>query len=186
MAIASGNSNPILNNTISGNGLGIDLGDDANHLQNFPILTSITTSPDGTSTTILGQLNSTSTPNTTFTIQLFEDVHYLSGFGQGMIFDEVRVTTDANGNAPVDVTVPIAIAKGPFPFVSATATNLTTNDTSDFSPQITEISYTVTNAMDSGAGSLRQAIINANNNPMSVQRPIKFSDPGPGPLHHYT
>ena len=191
VAIASGNSNPILNNTISGNGLGIELSDDANHLQNFPKLDSITTSPDGTSTRILGQLNST--PNTTFTIQLFEDVQYPSGFGQGMIFDEVKVTTDAKtGIATIDVTVPIAIAKGPFPFVSATATNLTTADTSEFSPQITEISYTVTTVADNGndstptPGSLRAAILNAianaNASAMQGARMIDFKIPGQGPF----
>ena len=145
VAIASGNSNPILNNTISGNGLGIVLGPpgptlndssghaDANHLQNFPKLDSITTSPDGTSTRILGQLNST--PNTTFTIQLFEDVQYPSGFGQGMIFDEVRVTTDANGIAPIDVSrqgaIPIRLRDGDEP------DHL---DTSEFSPRSPRLS----------------------------------------------
>ncbi len=200
VAIASGNSNPILNNTFSKNGFGIDLGpsgptlnnssghNDANHLQNFPELISITTSPDGTSTRILGQLKSSTTPNTTFIIQLFEDMPYPSGFGQGMIFDEVRVMTNAEGNASIDVTVPMAIPKGQF--ISATATNLTTNDTSEFSPQITEISYTVTTVADNGddsaptPGSLRAAIRNAIANANGIQgaRMIDFKIPGQGPF----
>ncbi len=105
----NGANSPILGNRIFSNaGLGIDLAvgvatngvtvNDAgdgdvgpNDLQNFPVITSATT------TTASGTLNST--PNTTFTIQLFVSVTCdPSGFGEGdtpiAIFN---VTTDGTG-----------------------------------------------------------------------------------------
>ena len=105
----NGVNSPILGNRIFSNGgLGIDLAvgvatngvtvNDAgdgdvgpNDLQNFPVITSATT------TTASGTLNST--PNTTFTIQLFVSVTCdPSGFGEGDTpIATFNVTTDGTG-----------------------------------------------------------------------------------------
>jgi CSLREA domain-containing protein len=134
---ASSTNNRILSNSIFSNaGLGIDLGNDGltpndpkdtdtgpNDLQNFPVLTSATTT--GTSVTVRGNLNST--PNKTFTLQFFRNP---SGTNEGKTFLAQRsVTTNANGNAPFTFTfaVPVAAAQR----ITATATGA--GNTSEFS-----------------------------------------------------
>ena len=160
--LASGN--PIRGNSIfSNDGLGIDLqggtqdsfgvtandADDsdagANHLQNYPVLTSAVTSPVGT--TITGTLTSTAgdqtTPTRTFEIDFYANlVADESGFGEGRTFlGFVRVTTSSG-------TVSFTAAFPPLPpgqnVITATATDVTLvltgggqieplNDTSEFS-----------------------------------------------------
>ena len=140
-------SNPITGNRIRDNGgLGIDLGgggndgvtdndsgdgdDGANRLQNFPVITSAVS--NGTSTTVTGTLNST--PGTSFEIELFalsaSEACDDSGHGEGPtpVTPRLTVTTDAAGNAQFTGTA--GNAEG---FVTATATNLATSDTSEFS-----------------------------------------------------
>jgi len=135
---AEANSNQITENVIFQNmGLGIDLqnnnvtandpGDGdagANNLQNFPVLTGVTSS------SVSGNLNSI--PNTTFTIELFSNtVADITGFGEGEIFlTSVSVMTDADGNANFfagGLLIPELNC------VTATATNDLTFDTSEFS-----------------------------------------------------
>jgi hypothetical protein len=124
----------ILSNSIYGRGPGIKLGDDgphlndnldadegANHLQNFPIITSLTYMSD--TYLVEGTLNST--PNTQFTIQLFGDgTDYLNP--TRTFLRTITVTTDNNGNAPFSTAVPA----GPGD-VDATATDPPGN-TSEF------------------------------------------------------
>ncbi len=131
--------NRILSNSISSNGaLGIDLGlngvtandpGDAdtgpNNLQNFPVLTRATTSRRGAA--IRGRLNST--PNTTFTLQLFSNPR---GENEGKkLIAQRKVTTDAAGNASFFVRLGRG-AVGAGQFVTATATDPGGN-TSEFS-----------------------------------------------------
>lgn len=140
--------NSILNNSIFENGgLGVDLvgqGEDAltdvhtpndkkdgdrgpNNLQNFPILASATTSPqDGL--TIKGKLNSK--PRKRFTIQFFRTTG-----DEGKIFlGELKgVKTNRKGNATFtfkDPNVTLVLGNND---VTATATNVLTKDTSEFS-----------------------------------------------------
>ena len=176
---ASGNSilgNAIYNNT----GLGIDLGGDGvtandpqdgdggpNNLQNFPLIIAANGS------TINGSINSSA--NSTFRIELFAGPS-ANGAGQSY-FGAVTVTTDDSGNATFS-TVYNSIAGQPW--ITATATLLDNGsaiETSEFSAAIQESgtgsggnpatgnSLVVTNTNDSGAGSLRQAIITANSLP---------------------
>jgi hypothetical protein len=97
----------IVGNPIHDNGqLGIDLGgngvtpndpgDADSGLQNFPVLTSVTTS--GGNTTVRGTLNST--PFASFLIQLFTSAEPdTSGHGEGKRYlGELVVTTDNNGD----------------------------------------------------------------------------------------
>ena len=138
-------SNTILSNAIFGNqGLGIDLGGDGvtpnhtvptagpNDFQNFPVITAVTAGL--TTTTVAGTLDST--PNQTFTIELFSNTAAdASGFGQGQTpLGQVPVTTDAKGHATFSASLP-AIATGQL-VISATATSATGN-TSEFSQDFT-------------------------------------------------
>jgi parallel beta-helix repeat protein len=103
-------SNQLLGNSIFGNaGLGIDLlldgvtpnddgdtDDGPNHLQNFPVLQSVTNG--GGMTTITGRLNSAA--STTYRIEFFaNDSIDSSGYGEGQIFLGFKnATTNGSGN----------------------------------------------------------------------------------------
>lgn len=133
--------NPIWGNSIHSNGgLGINLGVDsvtandvgdadggANRLQNFPVITFVQTG----STRVIGTFNSTANMN--FRLEFFSTpAADASGNGEGRSFiGALNLTTDGGGNAAFDQTfAPTAVIGS---FVSATATNLLTNDTSEFS-----------------------------------------------------
>jgi hypothetical protein len=110
-------------NAINPNDLGdVDTGN--NNLQNFPLLSSVS------GNTVNGFLNSN--PNTNFRIEFFANTAYdPSGAGEGEVYlGFQQVTTDANGNATVTYNYTPVTGK---PFLTATATNLTTGDTSEFS-----------------------------------------------------
>jgi titin len=128
--VDTGTGNAIRRNVILGHdvGLGIELTNNGNNNQAYPVLTSAYS--DGSSTTIAGAL--ASTPSTTFTIEFFADtVCNPSGYGEGERFlGSTTVTTDADGNA--DFTFTIAIAVDPGQFIAATATDAD-NNTSAFS-----------------------------------------------------
>jgi beta-lactamase superfamily II metal-dependent hydrolase len=138
--VESGTANLIDRNSIHSNtGLGIDLDPDgvtandagdgdtgANNLQNFPVLTSVSSG----STFIEGTLNST--PDTEFRLEFFANVACdPSGFGEGETFlGSTMVTTDTIGNANFAVTFPTPVPSGQF--ITATATD-PGNNTSEFS-----------------------------------------------------
>ena len=132
---ARGNS--ILRNSISDNGrLGIELNNDgvtlndrkdpdagSNKLQNFPVITSATT------TKVAGKLNSR--PGKRFTIQLFSNPqpNFPTGFGEGETFlGQKRVTTNRKGKATFSFTTTLSANQ----VVTATATDASGN-TSEFS-----------------------------------------------------
>jgi parallel beta-helix repeat protein len=100
----------------------------SNNLQNFPVITSALSV--GSSTMIQGSLNST--PNTTFQIDFYSNAALdPSGYGEGALFiGTTPVTTDQNGDATINVTLPIALGIGRA--VTATATDPNGN-TSEFS-----------------------------------------------------
>ena len=146
----SGNSIHSNTGVIAGDGLGIDLNENpnavdaqdgvsqndaddadegANNLQNFPVLTSVTTSA-GT-TTVEGTLNSLA--NTTFTVEFFSNTEAdPTGFGEGRTFiGSAPVLTDAEGNASFTAT----FASIGCLSVSSTATDPAGN-TSEFSNTI--------------------------------------------------
>ncbi len=152
VAVQSGTGNSIPSNSIWANGhLGIDLvapGDPPsgvtpnapgvrsgpNNLQNYPVLSAVTS--NGSITHVEGTLNSL--PKTTFLIQFFTNVTTdPSGYGQGeTAFGSTQVTTDANGNATISLILAANFPQGAV--LSATATNLTTGDTSEFAADISE------------------------------------------------
>ena len=145
---ASGIRNSVRGNSIHDNGpLGIklytggpapnpndpgDTDDGSNHLQNFPILQSITT---GATTHIVGKLDSTA--STTFDLDFYVN-GTCSNFPREFLEGETylgssQVTTDGSGHAVIDVTLPAATDPGAR--VSATATDPLGN-TSEFSQRI--------------------------------------------------
>lgn len=142
ITVFAGTGNSFRGNSIFSNGgLGIDLsipgvtandsGDSdvgANNLQNFPVLTSVTST--GNNTTIQGSLNST--PNKTFQIDFYSNAAVdPSGNGEGaLFFATTPVTTDANGEATINITLASPLPAGRV--LTATATDEDGN-TSEFS-----------------------------------------------------
>jgi hypothetical protein len=105
----------------------------ANNLQNYPVLTSVSSSYGSTS--IAGTLNSVA--NTTYRIEFFaNDAINPSGYGDGQSFiGFTTTTTDANCNASFNLSVP-QIAAGRR--VTSTATDPAGN-TSEFSAAIGQL-----------------------------------------------
>src|SRR5262249_39952053 len=129
--------NRIQENSIFGNeGVAIDLASDGptpndpldadggpNGLQNYPVLSGLVPLANGR-LSVTGTLDST--PNRTFRIELFAS----AAPGEGAIFlGYALVTTDSSGHATLAFDfAPVA----GMPFVTATATDLTTGNTSEF------------------------------------------------------
>lgn len=136
--------NHIITNSIFSNGrLGIDLNPGGreqdskdpdtgppNNLQNYPVITSATST--GTATTVKGTLNSR--PRKTFTVQFFSNP---AGTDEGKTYlGQVNVRTNRKGKASFNVLGP-AVSEGEE--ITATATNLSTGDTSEFSDKATVV-----------------------------------------------
>jgi hypothetical protein len=149
VGINAGAGNRVLGNSIDSNGataqhLGIDLSPDgvnpndagdadagANNGQNFPVVTSAVLTGGG-NINIQGTLNSTA--SSTFRVELFNNSACdPSGFGEGgFLVGPASVTTDAAGGASFNVNIsPTDVGVGDF--ITATATNMATGDTSEFS-----------------------------------------------------
>jgi hypothetical protein len=138
--------NTVRGNSIFANGFGIALGNDGvianrsvnpspgpNNFQNAPVLTSATDPVLGR-TVVLGSLNSA--PNATFVIDFYSSATAdKSGFGQGQTYlGRVVVTTNENGNATFDFVVTPGTLWGNV--ITATATDASGNDTSEFSKAV--------------------------------------------------
>jgi titin len=108
-----------------------DLGDGdggANNLQNYPVLSSVTS--NGGQTAIQGTLNSSG--NTTYNLDFYANSSCdPSGYGEGELYlGSDTVTTDGSGNASFTATLPGSVPAGTC--VTATATDPGGN-TSEFS-----------------------------------------------------
>ncbi|MBN9521332.1 right-handed parallel beta-helix repeat-containing protein [bacterium] len=147
--------NRISMNSISHNGgLGIDLLPDPplqtygvtlndsvghngpNNLQNYPILATVIRTGGGV--TVAGCLTQATTPNATFRIEFFANTDEGDLGPDGFLYGEgerylgaIQVTTDESGVASIPATL-LAPGAGD-QYVTATATNLATGDTSEFS-----------------------------------------------------
>jgi PKD repeat protein len=106
-----------------------DLDSGSNNLQNFPTIAFAQAYANGT-TQIQGTLNSN--PNTTFTLDFYYSATAdPTGYGEGEYYlGAASVTTDGDGDAPFDVTLPVTTP--PNQFVTATATHAD-GSTSEFS-----------------------------------------------------
>ena len=139
VAINSGNSHSVLGNLIYNNsGLGIDVGPagvtpndapDANGVQNFPVLTGAATA--GGQITIAGTLNGAAG---VFLVEFFASASPgdASGHGEGERY--LGSMTVAGNTSFVSPAFAAAVLLGER--ISATATNLATMDTSEFSAHI--------------------------------------------------
>jgi CSLREA domain-containing protein len=144
---ASTTGNRILGNMIAFNGgLGIDLGGDgvtpndegdadtgANRLQNFPVWEFAHSTLDGNGIRIGGRLESR--PNTRYTIELFVSTfNDPTGFGEGdRYLGRVNLTTDRHGERRFIFEFDPARPVGEDEYVTATATDRGSKDTSEFS-----------------------------------------------------
>lgn len=133
--------NQVFGNGIDGTGLGIDIGalgrlpndngdgdGGPNSGQNFPLITASTPNGDGTR-----QVSATlaSTPNTAMRIDIYRSPDCPGGNRGGNLANRigtVTTTTNAQGNASFSFALPGTGAPG---FLTATATNLVTFDTSE-------------------------------------------------------
>lgn len=189
--IRVGPSSSSLNNRISGNSIfsnsdmGIDIypifvnandggdGDTgANNRQNFPVLS---VAENGANIDITTALNSAA--NTSFRIEYFSSTScHSTGYGEGQTYlGYSDLTTDLTGNNSIVVSFPIPLGA----YLTATATDPAGN-TSEFSAcSRIHTATTVSNTNDSGAGSLRQAIINSNSS-VGVFDTIDFDIAGSG------
>ena len=145
------NSAAIVGNSIYSNtGLGIDLGTSgvttndvgdgdagANSLQNFPVLTSASTS--GSQVTIKGTLNSTA--NSYFRIEFFANTSGDgSGYGEGQRYlGFANVATNGSGNVTINTTLTASVAVGEFVSATSTKSNAgftTFTDSSEFAQNV--------------------------------------------------
>ncbi len=159
LIVEAGNiGNRIIGNSIFSNGaLGIDLapngvtpndtGDgDAgpNGLQNFPVLTGALTLGNGTNrtTTFQGSLNSAASK--LYRIEFYANTTCdPSGNGEGQRYlGFTNVTTNLSGNAIINVTLPTPTGIAAGDFVTATATDVTAMNTSEFSACVPVFSFT--------------------------------------------
>lgn len=141
---SAGTGNAILANSIHSNFVrGIDIGPGsvtpndqgdpdtgANNLQNFAVLAAVGTN-EADSLWISGTLNSLA--STTFRIEFFSNTALDGvGYGEGETYlGYVEVTTDANGDATLTLSLTVNVAAGLY--ITSTTTNLSTMDTSEFS-----------------------------------------------------
>ncbi len=221
----AGTGNAVLGNSIfandataPGSGLGIDLGADgvtvndvgdgdtgANNLQNFPVLTSANT--DGAGNFYVGGVIN-STADRTFRIEFFvNSAPDPSGYGEGETYLGFTTTaTDLSGNAAFSAPLPALVPVGSF--ITATATDLTTFDTSEFSayvttldmsqlvvdttsdvpdaPDTSSITALLSNRGTDNLISLREAILATNRSPNGVTPDeIHFNIPDIDPKHVY-
>jgi hypothetical protein len=182
--IHSGFGNSFLCNVIARNGgLGIDLqgstsgvtpNDDqdpdtgSNRLQNFPVIRWA----DSGSSTIGASLNST--PDRTFTIQLFSNPSCDgSGYGEGENYlGSTQVSTGGDGNVEFAVTTDVAFADGDH--ITATATG--SDGTSEFS-ECHEVTTPTGIHPEVATGPALHAAVP---NPFNPTTEIRYDVPAPG------
>jgi CSLREA domain-containing protein len=162
VVIGNSSSNLFRQNSIYNNALlGIDLGNDGvtqndnqdfdsgpNHQQNFPVITNV-------STVISGNLNST--PNRSFRLEFFSSpTANASGFGEGRTFvTETTVTTNGSGNTTFSIANPQPLGS----YIAATATDLTTNETSEFSAWKQTLAPTAVNFSGARATAYKNGVL---------------------------
>lgn len=123
LAINSGPDGPTANDPLDNDTAG------GNRLQNYPVLSSA--SSNATSTTVAGELKSAA--NKSYRLSFFASAACDStGYGEGELYlGDALVQTDAAGDAQFTFHASAAVTAGWF--ATATATDLATLDTSEFS-----------------------------------------------------
>lgn len=191
--LASGTNNAVIANSIHSNaGLGIDVGPSgitandpsdgdvgANQLQNYPLITSATLRSGVTA--VSGILKSR--PSTPYQVSVYASQSCdPSGNGEGRQFLGVlSVNTDVTGSSLFEGQLS---AEATGRYLTCTATDPAGN-TSEFSPcaraesTLPSVILTVVNTNDSGAGSLRQALLDVGSS-LGAETGIRFNIPGDG------
>ncbi|MFO0892785.1 MAG: FG-GAP-like repeat-containing protein [Isosphaeraceae bacterium] len=181
--------NSIRGNAIHDNGgLAIDLGGDGrtandlgdldfgpNDLQNYPVIESLTT---GATTHVTGRLSST--PNTTFTIDLYAQAGKAPvNPGSSLRYlGSVQVTTDGSGLATIDAALAAATSSGELVSATATSPDGSTSEFSDF-PLVRVSPLDGLATTENGARS-RFTVVLSVKPTASVIVPLSSSDPGEG------
>ncbi|MEM7048398.1 MAG: hypothetical protein AAF604_02015 [Acidobacteriota bacterium] len=158
------------NRIFANTGLGIDLGNDGvtandaddadtgtNQLQNTPQILSATTM---SGVLEIAYLVDSATANSAYPLTV--DLYVADGDGEeGAVYVGSKTYGTADAQSPVVVTFtnPGLVATGDVLVATATDAN---GNTSEFSASVGVDAYVVTTTADSGVGSLRQAILNAN------------------------
>ena len=174
VTVDTGTGNAIRQNSIFANRQGIVLTNGGNANQPAPTLTAADSFP-GT-TMVEGQLSGFAA-STTYTIEFFASAPGdPSTPGQAHVFlGSQTFTTNGSGAATISATLSATVPVGQV--VTATATSPADN-TSEFATGVIVASaFVVTNTNDSGIGSLRQAILNADR---EAGHTISFAIPGAG------
>ena len=187
-----GGTNAFYGNSIFSNGaLGIDLGTvgitandagdvdtGANNLQNYPVISVAVLS--GGTITLQGNLNSKA--STAYRLEFFSSPACdASGSGEGAHFlGSTNVATDPANNASFTLSFSSANAADTAVTATATAPDGSTSEFSACYGMTIGSAFAVTNLNDSGAGSLRQALLAANLDP--DLNTISLNVPGPGPF----
>jgi hypothetical protein len=156
--VFQGNAISILGNSIHDNGgLGIDLNSarGANNNQAAPVLSGASVSNTGI--TVSGTLNSVA--STTFRLEFFSNIAPdPTGYGEGLTFlGSYQVTTDTSGNASFNATGLAQVPPGQG-YITATATNLTTGDTSQFSNDLPRLATSTTVTSSANPSILGQSV----------------------------
>ncbi len=152
-----------------------------NGLQNFPTLESVIAS--ASELRISGSLRST--PNTTFTLEFFANAERDAASG-GLVAEgqtylgQAFVFTNAEGLGTFVATLPPGPAGQPVFTATAGTNNVGTSEFSEAIEATAALSTLVTSTADSGPGSLRAAIANANSAPgrQTITFAIPVNDPG--------
>jgi len=170
----------LLGNGVTANDAG-DADDGPNGLQNFPVLTFARTS----AATIVVEGSLESEPGT-YRVNFYRSSEVdPSGFGEGELFVDTIEVVVPDGETEAFFSAQLAAGEGldSTPFLTATAESLNTSGSSEFSEAIEMVDggqeLVVTSAANSGVGSLRSAIIAANQD--ADINTIVFDIAGDGP-----
>lgn len=156
----------------------LDADTGANGLQNFPVLTSA--SSGGSGARITGSLHSS--PSSTFTLDFYASPECdANGHGEGQVYlGATDIATNAAGDAPFDIVLPITVTEGWV--VTATATLEPTGDTSEFS-ECAVVGTGVADAPQTPPVDTRTTLSPAAPNPFRDQSTLQYELPAPGPVH---
>ena len=161
ITIDNATGNKIRENPVFQNSQGISLLNNANTGSTAPVITTVSTSAG---TTLVSGTITGASSNTVFSLDFFSSGPNdpVSGVQARVFLGTGTVTTDASGNGIFSTTLASAVSVGLN--ITATATSATSNSTSPFAlgKGLNNSFFQVTTTNDTGPGSLRQAILNAN------------------------
>ena len=177
--VTTGTGNLLRQNAIFANDQQIVLASGGNNQQSAPVITGVN-STTSTGTTIIQGTVSGFLPSTVYTLEFFSSLAGDPSGAQAHVYlGRTLVTTDASGGVSYTTTLPVVVGTGQT--VTATATS-SSNDTSPLaSPVFVSSPFTVTTTSDSGVGSLRQAILNADAQAGISPLTIRFAILGAAP-----